>query len=301
MDQPRTDPCPDCQARDLDCADRPKCVVCAPRRTTHLPDWGTCAHCVTDVDRALASILDLHTRAAAELAPRTAGDHTLTGVPGSRPPLDIGALDVHLGHDTLAVLEQWERWWRETLNLAPYGLASAAYAARTREKGPSSPATVEVDSTPTSRTLVGVVRFLRAQWPGMAERVEPPPDEFADEVRRLERQALAALGWSRFDVDPDPDATEPPDYAVPCPGCGGSIGMRRQPRDHHDTVPINCPRCGWHGTGEWLIRVAIASGARPAMSLAQVVDHYQVTERTVRRWVQSGRLECRRGMYRVNE
>jgi hypothetical protein len=148
---------------------------------------------------------------------------------------------------------------------------------------------------------VGVVGFLRAWWPRAAAVVEPPPDEFADEVHCLHRDALTALRMTSFDIDPNPNAQEPPDYTLPCPGCGQRIGMHRAPLDTPigDTAHVNCARCGWHGTGEWLIRVAIASGARPAMTLRQVMDFHAVTERTVRRWVEVGRFEVRHGLYRA--
>jgi hypothetical protein len=249
----------------------------------------------------LGQLVELHALAQdpEALFPRVGG-HGHMGARREPPaPLSIAALDVSLGADMLGVLESWERWWREHARMAPWGEASAAYAARTRENGPRSHGTPGLDSTPTSRTLVGCVGFLRAQWPTFAAMVEPPPDEFAAEVRALHREAMTALSMSRFDLDPDPLAVEPPDYTIPCPHCAVPIGMRRAPHDDErpDTTHINCDRCGWHGTAPWLIRVSIAAGARPAMSLHQVREHYGVTERTVRRWVASGRLERRRGMY----
>lgn len=271
-----------------DTAPTPTCPICGHDRD----DWTTCPGCVRAVDTMLGELLDLHALAGdpAHLLPAQRGADT--GHSSERPlGVNVAALDLAHGESLLGVLASWERWWREHLGHS---------TPTTPEDGPRHPRWPRWAPTDAPHVLSRTVAYLRAQWPTMAALVEPPPDEFAHEVRALHRNALNALSLTRFDLDPDPAAKEPPDYTVPCPGCGLTIGMHRQPRTvdgHHDTVRMNCERCGWHGTGEWLIRVAVASGARPAMSLAQVMDHYQVTERTVRRWVVGGRLEHRRGMY----
>lgn len=291
-------PCPACATagRDADeCAGTPRCLTC--RGVQHRETWGCCDGCVARVDAQLGELLELHALASLPeyLVPAwggTGGGH------GSERPLgvNVAALDLASGEHALGVLESWERWWREHWDLSPYGPASAAYAARCGRQAP------RLASTPTSRTLTGVTGFLRAWWPRAALVVEPPPEEFAQEVHRLHRDALAALRLTPFDLDPDPQAKEPPDYTLPCPGCGQRIGMHRAPLDTPigDTARVNCDRCGWHGTGEWLIRVALASGARPAMTLRQVMGHYGVTQGTIRNMVARGDLIKRGDMYTPN-
>jgi hypothetical protein len=220
-----------------DDAPRPACPCC------HRPGdtWHVCVGCVTRVDTQLGELLDLHALAPLHLQPGSSGDHTLTGVAGSRPPCNLAALDVALGEEALGILEGWERWWREHWSLTPYGVASAVYAAR------SAPSGAGLGSTATSRTLTGVVGFLRAWWPRAAEVVEPPPDEFADEVRRLWVTARSAL-----------QLHEPAPWTVACPtdGCGKRLRVEHDGR----TALVRCPRCGVERTLPTLMMLAREDG-----------------------------------------
>jgi hypothetical protein len=272
----------------------PACPVCArpnPDRT-----WAVCAHDAQAVDQWLREILDLHALVRCSpltyLLPGTTGDSAPIGAHRDPPlPLDLAALDLLTGESILRGmdaddmgLEDWAVDWRHWLGHSGHGMAT------------------EHDRT-AAQTLSGVIRYLRANWPLMARSAaaggHPAVDEFHADVRAIRARAWAALRLIPSDLDHDLDP--PADYTLPCPGCGLRIEMRRAPRDTPpgETAQVNCGRCGWHGTGEWLIRVAIASGARPEMTLRQVMDIHGVTERTVRRWVADGRLELRRGLYRT--
>jgi hypothetical protein len=270
---------------------QPACPVCKHPRH----NWSVCPDCVARVDAALAGILDLHVMAATCLEPGTTSDGGPIGLHRDPPiPVDLGALDLSHGEGVLGVLEQWERWWRETWGLAPYGEASAS-----RLIGPYSHGTAEPASTATSRNLSGTVRFLRARWPIAAQVVEPPPEEFADEVLRLHRECLAAL--HRIPSDLDLSIDPPPDYVVSCPSddCGHRIPMTRQYRsvdgEKASEVNVNCPRCGSHWTSTRLLLVASVSGARVEISVEDAMAHYGCSRATVYRMVNRG--ELRRGRY----
>lgn len=228
-------PCPRCQRDDLDadtCATRPACVT--HHGTHHLDRWGVCTDCVVRVDTQLADILDLHALANAPAALHPpVGEHTASGVRRDPPaPVNLAALDLAIGADTLAVLEQWERWWREHWALTPYGEATE---------------TLPRPNRPTDRTLVHVVGFLRAWWPRAASVLDPPPDEFADEVRQLHTQAVVAM---RLD--------EPRPWSITCPtdGCGKRLTVDHDGRD----AVLRCPRCHVTRTLANLLLVARADG-----------------------------------------
>jgi hypothetical protein len=236
-------PCPSCARLGLDahaCSTRPKCVTC--RGITHLPTWGCCAGCVTSVDRMLAELLDLHALAnhPAALMPK-AGE---PGTGGARrdppPPLDIDALDLAVGEHLLGVLESWERWWREAFTLTPYGEATEALPRPYR---------------PGNVTLMHVVGFLRTWWPRAAQVLEPPPDEFAQEVRGLHRGAVAALRLA-----------EPAAWSIACPtdGCGNRLRVEHDGRD----AVLRCHRCHVERTVAQLLNVARSEG-RPCWVDAQ--------------------------------
>jgi hypothetical protein len=250
---------------------------------------------VRRVDAALVGILDLHIMAATCLEPGTTGADGPIGLHRDPPiPVDLGALDLSEGSGVLSVLEEWERWWRQEWNLAPYGEASSA-----RLIVHVSHATAEPGSTATSRNLSGTVRFLRARWPIAATVVEPPPDEFADEVLKLHRECLAAL--HRIPSDLDMDLDPPPDYVLECPtdDCHNRIPMTRLPRpidgERPEPVSVSCARCGARWTTPRLLLVAAVSGTRVEISVEDAMAHYGCSRATVYRMV--GRGELRRGRY----
>jgi hypothetical protein len=288
-------PCPACEraGRDADgCAARPKCLT--HRHPIHLDTWGICADCHAEIVAHLRALPGLVAQAHHHLVPGSTGEHIAAGVPGSRPPLNIAALDLACGEWLLMTdedteeppwtgLEGWEQDWRTVLHLSPYGPASAHRTALGQS------------------TLVGVVGFLIANLE-RAAAIHPAIDEFATDVRRMHAAALNALHMTRFDVDPDPDAAEPPDYVIPCPAdaddaghlCGHRIPMHRLARpvdgEREPSVTVNCPKCGSHWTVERLLRVAHAAGVPWPTSVDHAADQLGIAPMTLRRAIARGEV-----------
>lgn len=143
------------------------CVICA--NTDPVGGWTVCQRCAAKLDDDLCAIVTLTRAAADHLTPATKPSAGGSGRPGSRPPLDVGALDDAMAADALPVLEEWERAWRERRHMAPYGPVSLW-----RARG----GVIAQDAT-----LNGVVGFLRAQLALMVEDAEWPIEEVAREVR----------------------------------------------------------------------------------------------------------------------
>jgi hypothetical protein len=281
----------------------PSCPVC--HTPNHDRTWRVCDRDQLEIAETLDQLVDLVHRADDPelLTPGTHGPG-VGPIGGSHEPsigVNVDALDLALGHTILGVLEDWERWWRETWNLGTYGSASEARVSH---------GTAEPNTTPILRNLTGCVAFLQARWPIAATVLEPPPEEFAHEVLRLYRHALAALGYTRFDLDPDPDAQEPFDYFIHCPAdlsdrlCNHPIGMRHQPLPLPGHPPeqlrARCERCGTSWDLRTLLVVSQAAGTRIDMTLAEVRTFYGgVHERTIRRKVAAGILTQHRGRYRL--
>jgi hypothetical protein len=200
---------------------------------------------VVHVDRLLGELLEAHALAShpAYLIPSSSGDGAgpVTGSHERPIGLDVAVLDLALGEDQLAVLEQWERWVREVFGLVPYGVASGSRLEASQSHG-----------TAEEVTLCGVVGFLRSYWPTWAQRTEPPPEEFAHEVRQLHSRALTALRM----VEPKP-------WTFPCPAdlptgalCGYRLKVAHDGRD----LAIHCPRCQTTWTLQRLVMVGRAAG-----------------------------------------
>lgn len=252
---------------------RPACPVCH-RPDPHGHSWACCAGCVADVDAMLGEILDLKAQACdpENLARGRSGD---TGPIGAHrdppPPLNMAVLEIGLGEDALGVLESWERWWREEFpELAPYGEASEhrLIVAHRHERA-------------TDVTLSGVVTFLRARWPLAASLVEPPPEEFAAEVRALWVKARRALGRH-----------EPPPWTVPCPSIhpdtGAPCGKRLPVEDYGAGLRLHCNSCGADWTTDRLLLVAKADGRAVWVDAETAADRLGTTRRGLAIKVRAG-------------
>ena len=232
-------PCRDCERHNLDadtCNDRPKCLT--HRHRLHLEQWGVCDDCQNTIAAQLRALPDLAAQAHHHLLPGFT-EHAITGVPGSRPPLDIAALDLACAEWLLMTdedtddppwtgLEGWEQDWRRTLHLSPYGPASAHRTALGQT------------------TLVGVVGFLVANLPRAAV-LHPAIDEFARDVRRMHQ---AALGTLRI--------AEPAPWTIACPTdeCGRRLRVEHDGRE----ALVRCPACRVERTVENLLYLARADG-----------------------------------------
>ena len=261
----------------------PACPVCH----RHGPTWAVCERCLLDVHWRLGDILALHLqcqRPAASRPPYGGGDG-LGPVGGSHDlpmaadadimdlqlgeVLLVGLVDLDTGESLCMGLEDWARDWRGWLGHSPHGLATQ-------------------DSSRLG-VVEGVIRYLTAQWPTMAQAADqgghPAVDEFAADVQRLHGWAMSALRVTRFDRDPSM-TREPPAFAIPCPGdsgsgsCGHRLDVHRQPLDVDGRAPepvrLNCPSCGTHWDLDRLRLVAVAAGTRPRLTREEALDRKSV-------------------------
>lgn len=113
-----------------------QCVLCAVRgRETRLAAGHCCAACAARLLDDLRRIPELAAMAAASLVPGS-GTGVHSAAYGSRPPLNVEALDPALahvpGHDAplLVLLEEWARLILEMRGMSKYGPWSAAQMAR---------------------------------------------------------------------------------------------------------------------------------------------------------------------------
>lgn len=124
---------------------RQVCVLCAARGVDRRLETGhVCKMCEQRLLDDLTAITDLAAAAAAYLTPGSAPGGFGSGVFGSRPPLNVTALDPELtqvpGRD-MTVLECTEAWTRLTLELrgmSSYGPWSLNCVARLSQSAPQS-------------------------------------------------------------------------------------------------------------------------------------------------------------------
>ena len=98
------------------------CVLC------HRADPGdhlACPNCLGHIAGDIDAVLEYTALAFDYVAPKSGGEiGALSGKPGSRPPIDIGAIDAQLANDALPLLSSWEVLIRHVLGYSPYGPAS---------------------------------------------------------------------------------------------------------------------------------------------------------------------------------
>lgn len=267
----------------------PRCPACRRGHT-----WALCEGCQQAISRELAELLDLHALASHPAALRPA---TRAGAPtgGSRDlptPVALDALDLAIGASLLAGmtaddmgLVDWADDWREL------------FGHSEQPHGPTRTA-----------TLSQAVRYLRAQLAlagrAPADGGHPAIDEFAADIHRAHRRALAALRLTPADLDPS--QPEPPAFTIACPAdhptrdglCGNRLGVSRQPLPLDDQRPLpvtlNCDRCGTHWDGARLLVVAKAAGVPIDMSEAEACVWWDTTPRGLAVLVRAGRA-TRRG------
>jgi hypothetical protein len=244
------------------------CVICQ-----HATERMACLKCQRRMHDHLGEIVTYAALAGAELLPGRGGDGRSTerGL-GIR----LDALDFIAGFDVLPVLELWERDWRETYGLTPYGPASAE---RNAGKGQES-------------TLVSVIGFLR-QWLDRACTDHPAIDDFHDEVRTCWHQARNAA-----------NAQPRQAWRVTCPADtnDGECGhlMRVTGDDFGGYVTCRGCKATWP-TDRLLLVVASSSQAVLWIDAAAIVSMLNVSERTLRRWATDGRVERKAGLYNFGQ
>lgn len=242
------------------------CPICNHDTTT------TCDKCLTRIHRWLTEILDYHAIAETELHPGQT-----TGTPSSETPLGIRltALDFVAGHDIHPILEEWERMFRNDFGETPLGPATLA-----RNAGKASPATY----------LTGTIRYLTSHLPRIAEH--DAITDFHNETRDLWKQAQAA---ARRLPEPSSRITCPADTGDGV--CGTYLSVRTSDLDN----TIRCRTCQSEWEPRWLIRVAIETpGARVWTDPEAAATWFGLTERTLRKWGDQGRIHRRDGRYELH-
>lgn len=270
-----------------------ECVLCAsrrPPRQTKLEHGHCCATCAQWLEGGLEDIGQYAAEAAAFLTRTESGTGSGPTSFGSRPPINVDAIDPELalvelnqGDPSSAVpileaLEMWERAIREDRGFGPYGPASAL---RLTEAG---------QATVTACTLTGVLRFLTGQIDWIVTEETFGLEEFADHVRR----SVAVLRrWSSQETQIG--------TRIACPtvtdeghACGAPI------RVSTDGDPVLCRRCGRTWSIEWLIQVA-GKDADGWADMEAVVRLSGLTDRTIRRWAAAGKVRKRGLLYSIRD
>ena len=233
------------------------CIICAG---DNAEGWTVCRPDLDRIDDGLEAILTLTRAAADHLTPEKRAQAPGGGKPGSRPPLDLAALDDAMASDALPMAEAWERIIREDHGLAPYGAATALEPA----------------------TLARSVAFLRSWLARLAEDPRFPIEELAREVRET------AARLSRYDAQRNPPR---PGVPVSCPGDHPDADGRTC-----DTVlrcdgtsVVVCPRCQTHWTADTLLDAHDMDLLPAAVLILLDPDHPDPRKR-IAKWAERDRL-----------
>jgi len=249
-----------------------KCSICGHDSTHH-----ACRHCETRMARLLKEIGHYATQAAHELTPGKTGNDqrgTETSI-GIR----ISALDLITGNDVLPILESWERDWRDTYHLAPYGIASSERNA----------------GKPREHAMTSVLNFLTA-WLHEACKTHPAIDDFNTELKQAHATAQQAARM-----------TPPNKTTITCPNdddttntglCGSRITI------HADSIDgkATCRKCKTTWNIAHLVHVAITTpGAETWTDSEAAANYFGVSVRTLNRWAtaKQSRIKRRDGKFEL--
>jgi len=247
------------------------CQIC-----DRLDNRPVCEHCQLKLARQLHDIVDYVAITAGELRPGQTGGGT-----GRGNEISIGvrvnALDFLAGNDVLPVLESWEKDWRETFHLTPYGPASHARNA----------------GKPKEQTLVGVVSFLQTWLPAACER-HPAIADFAIELRQCHKQARAAAR-----MEPQKSMT------IACPNrddeTGQQCGTRIQVGDDTRSMTAPCRSCGNIWDLNHLIALAVSTDGGEIWADGEAAaGYFNLTDRTLRNWAAAGKIRREHGRYEMH-
>jgi hypothetical protein len=220
--------------------------------------------------RQLSDILEYQALAGDNLLPGQGGDGRSTE---RTLGINIAALDTSAAFDAIAVLESWERIWREDYGLTPYGPASA-----------------EREPTPRA-TLVGIVTFLQS-WLGKTCTEHPAVDEFAHELRGVHRASQQAAGQTRRAA-----------WRVTCPSDteDGECGQQLRVSGEDFGGQVTCRSCRTTWPVERLLRVVASSRMAELWLDPEAASEWLgIGERTLRTWAREGRIRRENGRYEVH-
>ena len=236
-----------------------QCVICHRQQDD---ERMACRICQVRMDDRLVDILEFFALAEGELQPGRSG----SGRSGEQGiGLRIDALDFVTGHDVVAILASWESDIRET-----YGLTIAPMLSR---PGP----------------LLGrSVTFLRSWLPRTCETFTPV-DDMNREIHECWTTARSAARCSPRTG-----------WRVSCPAdlpngdlCGTWLVV------HSQTDQVTCRRCHTAWEIDWLMRVAAAAKSGIWVDREALLERFGISDRTLKRWVQHGRIARRGEMYDV--
>ncbi len=261
------------------------CVLCDARGHHHRNEFGRlCSGCYSWLMKSIIDVGVLVSQAASCLSEASSRSFGSSSAFGSRPPLNVSAVDpelelmeLNLGDASssvtiLEMLEMWERSIREDRGLIAYGLATSM-------RQPVS----------TSAALAGCVGFLSSNVAWISETDTFDVVEFADHLRR----ALAKL--RRWDLDRPGAETR-----IICPGYVGDQICGALLRISSADEPIFCRRCGRSWSIAWLIHVAgeDADGWADVEAAARLSGLH---ERTIRKWATRGKVRKRGLLYNLRD
>lgn len=256
---------------------RPPCAVCS--KDTKYLVGRVCAPCFSRLRVSLTSLPHLAGEAGQHIVGRAGHRAGGRSAPGSRPPINLDAVDPALAPIELVVgdkssrvpileaLESWERLVRAENQLVPYGIATSTNR----------------DPLSTTVTLGNVCRFLGVwlEWMAGAEPIDIL--DFHGHVSSA-RRVLVRWSW---------EGEPPTKWRVACPTlrsddetCEKVLSFVGLEDDE-----IQCPRCRSRWTPARLLAVASASSADGVWVDAEAAGvAVGVDASTVRRWARAGRV-----------
>lgn len=242
-----------------------KCLICS-----RSCDFMACGRCESIMRSQIADMPRFALLASQRLQPRqgtTRGTERGFG-------LSMAALETSCAYDAVAVLENWVRDWRETYNLAPYGIATETIAH--------------------GELLQHICTFLDT-WLHQACTDHIAIDLFAAELRQQ---------WASMREG----ANETPanSWVIPCPAdidldgevvtCGKAIKIVEVEME----AMVTCPSCKTHWRVGRLLFVGAATIDGGIYVDPEAASQYLgVSERTLRQWAKSGRIKRDHGRYDI--
>lgn len=264
------------------------CAVCA--KETRYRVGRLCAPCFSRLRVSLLSLPQLAGEAGSRLEVTAVGKGSGRSVPGSRPPLNLDAIDPALALIELApgdrssavpileALESWERVVRAENSLVPYGVATSL------NRHPLS----------TTVTLGNVCRFLSVWLEWMAESDIVEVADFHVHVGAA-RRVLLRWSWE------GEDETR---WRVACPhvrGSGQECGSILNFVGLEDDE-IRCRGCGSRWSPARLLAVATSADAESVWVDAEAAGvAVGVDASTVRRWARAGRVRRQGQRYSLSD